>query len=68
MGVPAVPYTNAALQATLRTSDEVLTALRDEGSLASVGHKLASFEERQHVVDKDRRNALDARYRDNSSN
>jgi 2-methylisocitrate lyase-like PEP mutase family enzyme len=63
MGFSIVLYANAALQAALRASYEVLGALRSEGSLASVGHRLASFDERQRVVAKDRWDALETRYR-----
>ena len=62
MGFSIVLYANAALQAALRASHEVLSALRDEGSLASVADKLASFEERQRVVAKHRWDALETRY------
>ena len=42
---------------------DVLRALKTEGSLKSVGHRLASFEERQRVVAKDEWDAREARYR-----
>ncbi len=56
-------YANAALQAALLASAEVLTALRDTGSLETVAHRLAGFEERQRAVDKDRWDGYEAKYR-----
>lgn len=61
-GFALVLYANAALQAALRASREVLESLRDTGSLAAVADRLAGFEERQEAVAKDRWDALDARY------
>jgi 2-methylisocitrate lyase-like PEP mutase family enzyme len=58
-----VLYANAALQAALRASTTVLTALRDEGSLNSVSDLLAGFEERQRSVNKDLWDGLEAKYR-----
>lgn len=55
-------YANAALQAALRASTVVLTALRDEGSLDSVADLLAGFDERQLAVDKDFWDELESRY------
>jgi 2-methylisocitrate lyase-like PEP mutase family enzyme len=52
MGFSIALFANAALQAALRASTEVLTALKNEGSLASVHDKLASFEQRQQSVNK----------------
>ena len=62
-GFSMVLYANAALQAALRASREVLESLRDTGSLAAVADRLAGFEERQAAVAKDRWDALEARYR-----
>ena len=62
-GFAIVLYANAALQAALRASREVLEALKSEGSLETVSHRLASFEERQEAVSKPRWDALEARYR-----
>src|SRR3954453_12643405 len=64
MGFGAVLYANAALQAALRSVREVLGALRQNGSLEEVRERLASFDERQRAVGKDRYDALEARYRD----
>jgi 2-methylisocitrate lyase-like PEP mutase family enzyme len=57
-----VIYANAALQAALRASYDVLRALKTEGSLKSVAHRLASFEERQRAVGKYEWDAREARY------
>jgi 2-methylisocitrate lyase-like PEP mutase family enzyme len=64
MGFGAVLYANAALQAALRSVREVLGSLKQNGSLNDVRERLASFDERQRAVDKDRYDALEARYRD----
>lgn len=52
MGFSLVLYANAALQASVLAMQEVLGALRDDGSLARVSNRLASFEERQRIVKK----------------
>ena len=58
-----VLYANAALQAALKASYDVLRALGHDGSLAAVADRLASFEERQRVVAKDVWDELEIRYR-----
>ncbi|MBM9593854.1 isocitrate lyase/PEP mutase family protein [Roseitranquillus sediminis] len=63
MGFSVALYANAVLQATIRGANEVLTHLRETGSLAGGEHLLAGFEERQTTVDKERWDALDERYR-----
>lgn len=63
MGFSGVLYANAALQAALRASYEVLSALKKDGSLRNVAERLATFEERQRAVDKPRWDALEARYK-----
>lgn len=63
-GFAFVLYANAALQAALHASREVLTALRDEGRLDSVGDKLATFEARQDAVSKGKWDALEKKYDD----
>jgi len=63
MGFAIVLYANAALQAALKASYEVLRALNAEGSLASVADRLASFEERQRAVAKHKWDELEYRYR-----
>ncbi|MFG1271521.1 isocitrate lyase/PEP mutase family protein [Xanthobacter flavus] len=62
MGFSLVLYANAALQAALKASYEVLEALKREGSLASVSHRLATFDERQKAVAKDHWDQLETRY------
>lgn len=63
LGFSVVLYANAALQAALKASYDVLRALSHEGSLAGVADRLASFEERQRVVAKDVWDELESRYR-----
>jgi 2-methylisocitrate lyase-like PEP mutase family enzyme len=63
MGFAGVLYANAALQAALRASYDVLSALKRDGSLAHVADRLATFEERQAAVAKPRWDALEARYK-----
>ncbi|MFG1210964.1 isocitrate lyase/phosphoenolpyruvate mutase family protein [Xanthobacter flavus] len=62
MGFSLVLYANAALQAALKASYEVLEALKREGSLTSVSHRLATFDERQKAVAKDHWDQLETRY------
>ena len=61
-GFAVVLYANAALQAALRASHDVLRALKEDGSLARVADRLATFEERQAVVDKAKWDAIEERY------
>jgi hypothetical protein len=63
LGFSLVLYANAALQAALRASTEVLSALKRDGMLDQVADRLASFEERQRAVAKPRWDALEERYR-----
>jgi 2-methylisocitrate lyase-like PEP mutase family enzyme len=63
MGFGIVLYANAALQAAVRASSEVLGSLKATGSLAAVHDRLASFEERQAAVAKDRWDALEQRFK-----
>ena len=63
LGFAIVLYANAALQAALKASYDVLGALKRDGSLRSVADRLASFEERQRTVAKDEWDAREARYR-----
>lgn len=62
-GFSVVLYANASLQAALRASTRVLTALREEGSLDSVADLLAGFDERQRSVRKDFWDGLEAQYK-----
>ncbi|MET7244058.1 isocitrate lyase/phosphoenolpyruvate mutase family protein [Methylobacterium sp. EM32] len=63
MGFSIVLYANAALQAALKASFDVLGALKRDGSLGNVADRLASFEERQRAVDKEAWDAREVRYR-----
>ena len=63
LGFGCVLYANAALQAALKASHEVLAALRREGSLASVADRLAGFDIRQQTVAKPKYDDLERRYR-----
>lgn len=63
MGFAGVLYANALLQAALRSSYDVLAALKDTGSLDSVADKLSGFDERQRAVAKPAWDALEARYK-----
>jgi 2-methylisocitrate lyase-like PEP mutase family enzyme len=63
LGFGCVLYANAALQAALKASQEVLTALKRDGSLASVADRMASFAVRQQAVAKSKYDELERRYR-----
>jgi PEP phosphonomutase and related enzymes len=62
MGFAGVLYANAALQAALRASHDVLAALKKDGSLKNVGDRLAGFDERQRAVAKEKFDSLEKRY------
>lgn len=62
LGFGGVLYANAALQVSVRATADMLGVLRDTGSLESIADRLASFDERQRVVGKDKYDALDRRY------
>jgi 2-methylisocitrate lyase-like PEP mutase family enzyme len=62
LGFGLVLYANASLQAALKASQEVLAALKRDGSLHAVADKLASFSERQRMVAKDAYDVLEKRY------
>jgi 2-methylisocitrate lyase-like PEP mutase family enzyme len=62
LGFGCVLYANAALQAALKASHDVLQALKREGSLASVADRLAGFDIRQQTVAKPRYDELERRY------
>ncbi|HXP73032.1 MAG TPA: isocitrate lyase/phosphoenolpyruvate mutase family protein [Stellaceae bacterium] len=62
MGFGLVLYANAALQASVLAMQEVLGALRRDGSLAAVSNRLASFAERQRLVGKPDWDSLEARF------
>lgn len=61
-GFSIVLYANAVLQAALRSSYQVLDALKADGSLANAGPLLATFAERQNAVAKADWDALEKRY------
>ena len=63
MGFSIVLYANAALQAALKASFDVLGSLKKTGSLEAVSDRLAGFEERQRAVKKAWWDALEERYR-----
>ncbi len=63
MGFAIVLYANAGLQAALHAATQVYSRLKADGSLANVSGMLASFENRQKAVDKDRWDALESKYR-----
>jgi 2-methylisocitrate lyase-like PEP mutase family enzyme len=63
LGFGCVLYANAALQAALKASHEVLAALKRDGSLASVADRLADFDVRQRTVAKPKYDELERRYR-----
>jgi len=63
LGFGCVLYANAALQAALKASHDVLAALKGEGSLASVADRLAGFDVRQRTVAKPKYDELERRYR-----
>jgi 2-methylisocitrate lyase-like PEP mutase family enzyme len=63
MGAGVALYANAALQAAIKGAQEVLGALKRDGSLAGVAGRLASFEKRQRLLAKPRFDELEAGYR-----
>lgn len=62
LGFGAALFANAALQAALLSVTEVLSSLRDHGSLEEVRDRLASFETRQSAVRKDDYDSREKRY------
>ena len=62
MGYRLILYANAALQAAVAGMQQVLGALRADGSLASAGDRLADFAERQRIVRTAEWDALRHRY------
>lgn len=63
LGFGLVLYANASLQAAVKAMQDVLGTLKADGSLERVGDRLASFTERQRVVDKAAWDALEKRYK-----
>ena len=62
MGYAMVLYANAALQAAIAGMQKVLGQLKERGSLAGRANDLASFEERQRLVQKPQFDALEKKY------
>ena len=62
MGFAGVLYANAALQVSVRAVADMLSVLKDTGSLDSIADRLATFDERQLLVDKEKYDDLDQRY------
>ena len=63
LGFGGVLYANVALQAALKSVNDVMAALKRGGSLAQLADQLADFEERQQAVDKAHYDELEQRYR-----
>jgi 2-methylisocitrate lyase-like PEP mutase family enzyme len=63
LGFSLVLYANAALQAAVKAAFDVLGALKRDGSLDGVADRIASFEERQRVVQKPAWDALESKFR-----
>ena len=64
LGFGCVLYANAALQAALKASHDVLVSLKRDGSLAAVADRLAGFDIRQQTVAKPKYDELERRYAD----
>lgn len=62
IGFALVLYANAALQAAMLATQEVLSHLRERGSLDGIGHRLMEFAARQEIVGKPVYDALEQRY------
>jgi 2-methylisocitrate lyase-like PEP mutase family enzyme len=62
MGFAGIIYANAPLQAAVKAMRDVLTALHESGSAAGLEHMVASFRERQAMVQHDFYKELEARY------
>jgi 2-methylisocitrate lyase-like PEP mutase family enzyme len=62
LGFGCVLYANAALQAALKASHDVLMSLKRDGSLAAVADHLAGFDMRQRTVAKPKYDELEQRY------
>ena len=63
LGFSLVLYANTPLQAAMRAMSEVLGVLKADGDVSAVIDRLADFEERQRLVDKDSYDGLEDRYR-----
>ena len=63
LGFSLVLYANTPLQAAMRAMSEVLGALKADGDVSAVIDRLADFDERQRLVDKESYDRLEDRYR-----
>lgn len=64
MGYSIVLYANAALQASMKASQEVLAVLKEKHSLVLIADRIGEFAERQRVVAKETWDEREARYRE----
>ena len=62
MGYAMVLYANAALQGAVIGMQRVLGHIREQGSIDGVLEQVATFAERQRLVDKPHYDALERRY------
>jgi len=62
IGFALVLYANTALQAAMKAMSDALGALKRDGGVHNVIDRLAGFEERQRLVDKDFYDALERKY------
>ena len=62
MGFTLILYANAALQAAILATQNVLKHLPDSGSLDGALDQLATFEERQRLVSKPQFDAMEQKY------
>jgi len=63
LGFSLVLYANTPLQAAMRAMSEVLRTLKADGDITDVMDRLADFDERQRLVDKDSYDRLEDQYR-----
>lgn len=62
IGFSLVLYANTALQAAMKAMSDAMAALKRDGGVHNVIDRLAGFEERQRLVDKDFYDALEKKY------
>jgi 2-methylisocitrate lyase-like PEP mutase family enzyme len=63
VGYALILYANAALQAAMLATKDVLAHLREQGSLAGIEDRLMGFDERQETVGKAAWDALERRHK-----
>lgn len=63
MGYSVIAYANAALQASMRSMQNVLGHLHQTGGIAGAEDQLVMFDERQAILDHDRFREMELRYR-----